>query len=99
MVMVHLTSVSLSACWSACTVHPFGSTVNGLGLSGCDMDLFVDFHEAATSLQREKHLRQRVSCLRFDWLVHFPNSGRSVTFDWLDGHTEQMMLEPAVLGA
>jgi hypothetical protein len=34
--------------------------VNGFGLKGCDMDIFLDLHDTEVSLQREETLRHKV---------------------------------------
>ncbi|XP_067685867.1 speckle targeted PIP5K1A-regulated poly(A) polymerase-like [Haliotis asinina] len=38
-------SAALMKFFPACSVHQFGSSVNGFGVKGCDVDIYLDFHD------------------------------------------------------
>ncbi|XP_071103920.1 speckle targeted PIP5K1A-regulated poly(A) polymerase-like [Haliotis cracherodii] len=38
-------SAALTKFFPACSVHQFGSSVNGFGVKGCDVDIYLDFHD------------------------------------------------------
>ena len=33
--------------YSHCVVYPFGSSINGLGFPGCDLDIYMDLDKAS----------------------------------------------------
>ncbi|KAK7092447.1 uncharacterized protein [Littorina saxatilis] len=51
-----------------CTIHQFGSSVNGFGMRGCDMDIFLDLHDNEVSLQWEETLRQKMKPVNLPYI-------------------------------
>ncbi|XP_076456171.1 LOW QUALITY PROTEIN: uncharacterized protein LOC143290532 [Babylonia areolata] len=51
-----------------CTIHQFGSSVNGFGMRGCDMDIFLDLHDTDVSLQREEILRHKLKPVNLPYI-------------------------------
>lgn len=48
----HFVQRILRVYFPLCTVHQYGSSANGLGMRGCDLDLRVDFHEGKENDQK-----------------------------------------------
>ena len=48
-ICINMQRTSANSDYSRCIVYPFGSSVNGLGFPGCDLDIYMDLdqHEAA----------------------------------------------------
>ena len=50
-----------------CVVSPFGSTVNGLGFRGCDVDIYLDLGQYAFN---DRDVRVKTMAVK---LMYFPN--------------------------
>ncbi|KAL8616419.1 hypothetical protein ACOMHN_041022 [Nucella lapillus] len=58
----------LNPFFPTCSIHQFGSSVNGFGLKGCDMDIFLDLHDTDVSLQREETLRHKLKPVNLPYI-------------------------------
>uniref|UniRef100_S4RMI2 Terminal uridylyl transferase 1, U6 snRNA-specific n=1 Tax=Petromyzon marinus TaxID=7757 RepID=S4RMI2_PETMA len=56
--LVNLLQEVFTEFFPGCIIHPFGSTVNGFGLRGSDMDLFLDLENAKTFQAKSQKLTE-----------------------------------------
>lgn len=52
-----------------CCVHMFGSSANGFGVRGCDMDLFLDLNLDAATDEQYKQVHKRFDFCCFSGTV------------------------------